>query len=251
MFESTEKRAGKVFLIPLLLVIWILLHPVSSFSEKSSSKFGHIETPPMPGEASRGSGQKSEDTESLPPAVRELDQKIKRETEVLRRGLTRNVPAPEPESEDESDPAVNRESASSDRSRSVETAKGSAPSGRTPASRKKASGGTASVGVRKQTRPSTPAPAAATEKPAGTSEKKALASRKISQDPLPQNTRVSKVDTSVASKTGTKAPTKIEYTGRTAGGKVHDLTFFLKRLIFFVIIIAVGFLLMRKYVFKT
>jgi uncharacterized protein YrrD len=82
-------------------------------------------------------------------------------------------------------------------------------------------------------------------------EKKTLSSQESSRDLQSENRRVSKVGTSVAAKPEAKAQTKTEYAGRSAGGKVHDLTFFLKRLIIFAIIIAVGFLLMRKYVFRT
>ena len=242
MLEANEKRVGIIFITSLLLTIFIVLLPMSSFSETSSSKFDHIETPPMPGQVKPGSDQEAEDSDAMPPAVRELDQKIKRETEVLRRGLTGIAPATETKSKSESSPTVSRESRSDAGSRTVETGDSKASSKGTSIRREKVSTGTAPVIVRKPTRP---------EKSAGTMGKKTLASQKPSRDLPSENRRVGNVDTSVAAQTETKTQTKTEYASRPAGGKVHDLTFFLKRLIIFVIISAVGFLLMRKYVFRT
>jgi hypothetical protein len=81
--------------------------------------------------------------------------------------------------------------------------------------------------------------------------KKAVESQKPSQGSQPQKSQALTVSTPVSVKTVEKVQTVKKYGGRAAGGKVHNLTFFLKRLIIFAIIIAVGFLLMRKYVFRT
>lgn len=61
-----------------------------------------VETPPVPGQVYHKHGEEPEDAESLPPAVRKMDEQIKRDTKVLRRGFS--APELKPKAESESEP---------------------------------------------------------------------------------------------------------------------------------------------------
>ena len=243
-----------IFFLSLLFLLFFLNTPnriiAASSSDKSSSKFDHIETPPMPGEVRRGSGQRTEETESLPPAVKEMDERIKKQTEVLRRGITRSEPEPESESESTSGPATSQESESDSRSQTIKKSTRRALPQVTKSDRQKQPMRTKTpVTVRKDTRPSTRT--SSMDKNTSTVRNKSVASQKLPKDPQSAESRDSATGKPVSVKTESQVKTDTPYVSRPAGGKVHDLTFFLKRLIIFVIIAGVGFLLMRKYVFKT
>ena len=71
-----------------------------------------VEMPPVPGQVyhkSSESGQEPEEVESLPPAVRKMDELIKQETKVLQRGFSTPELEPEAESTAESKPEQSNE----------------------------------------------------------------------------------------------------------------------------------------------
>ena len=239
-----------IFLISLCLLIFSLSIPQRIFSEQSTSKFDRIETPPMPGQAYRKSGEKAEDSESLPPAVRKMDEQIKRETKVLRRGLTGTASESDSESESPPKPSVIQESRQESRSGTVrKDARGAGSNVTTKGAIQRPVRTKASVTTGKDTR--TLSPTTTGDKAVNTVGKKSVESQKPSQGPSPQKNQTLSVSKPTSVKTEEKVQTGNDYEGITTGGKAHNLTFFLKRLIIFAIIAALGFLLIRKYVLRT
>ena len=172
-----------------------------------------VEMPPMPGQVYHKSepGEESKDVESLPPAVKKMDEQIKRDTKVLRRGFSapelepkaESEPGPEYEAKPEYSPPFPKATTKSGKEQPVAETKTSMPLKKEAQSDSYAPSGDKSAG----------------DKTAGaTSEDKSATGCAI---------------------------------GVATSGKISNIGFFLKGLIIFSVVGTVGFLLLRKFVFKT
>ena len=249
MLKTRLGKTGLLVLIPFLLMflfgktVKVYADPPSP--NQSASKFDHIEMPPMPGQVYKGPGEKAEDVGagSLPPAVEKIEEQIKRETEILRKGS--GVSGRAIESEAGSGPKAS-ESQPEYGSRTLDRKEFEVLPKAIPMTEKQPTTTTGpSAADKGDVKPDIRAPSE--DIPSGITDKSAGEA---------QESPASKDRSGVASesgplKTSEKAQSETEYERRTSGGDENVTDFLLKRLIIFIVIGFVGFLLMRRYVFKS
>jgi len=176
-----------------------------------------VEMPPVPGQVYHKSsepGQEPEDVESLPPAVKKMDEQIKQETKVLLRGFS--TPELEPEAESKTEPEVESKPDQSNEG--------------TPDS-------------------SPPSPEA--EAKSGTEQSVTETETSVSLEKETQSDSYAPSEDKEAEVADEDQSSKVCAIGVATSGKVSNIGFFLKGLIIFTMVGIAGFALLRKFVFKT
>jgi len=243
MFKSNVFKPWLLFLFLFCLAFVFPGNSKNAFAAppspgQSDSQFDRIEMPPMPGQAYSGPEATPEDLESLPPAVKKMDEQIRRETKILKKGFEPVVTEQMTKAQPQADAEV-VEKQIKPTSGVVSTRPGQEPA-KQPGVPGSPSAKT-SYGVSDVTGGQSPRPLKSS------SAKSQQTARDIKSSKQLSDTKVK----ATAVKAKTKASKNAEVKTEAVDKKSNDIYSLLKRLIVFTLVGAGGFVLIRKFVFKS